>query len=252
MEEEAASMMALMPQEMLILVGGAGTRLRSVVNDVPKPMAPVAGRPFLEYLLDYWIDQGVRRFVLSVGYKGNYIKEHFGTRYKNAEVFCIHESSPLGTGGAIRMALQEIHWNGNYILLANGDTWFEVNLSTFADDAEHYVKPVTIALKAIEDNDRYGGVVVDGGLVTDFGVQSKKNCLINGGCYLLDIKFLSEFMRTFPDKFSFEEDVLKLLAAQNQVAASIQRNVFLDIGIPEDYKKAAEIVGHYKSKREDV
>lgn len=246
-------MMDSIPHEMLILVGGFGTRLRSVVNDVPKPMAPVAGRPFLEYLLDYWIDQGVSRFVLSLGYKGDSIKEHFGTRYRNAEISFVQESSPLGTGGAIRMALQEITWCEDYILLVNGDTWFEVDLSAFTVDADKYVKPVTIALKAIEANDRYGGVAIDdSGLVTDFGVQSKKSCLINGGCYLLDIKFLSEFMRTFPDKFSFEEGVLKPLAANNQVAASVQHNVFLDIGIPEDYQKTTEIVGHYKSKRGDT
>lgn len=249
MEEGAASMMASMPQEMLILVGGAGTRLRSVVNDVPKPMAPVAGRPFLEYLLDYWIDQGVRRFVLSLGYKGDSIKEHFGTRYRNAEISCIQESSPLGTGGAIRMAFQEINWNGGHILLANGDTWFEVDLTALIHDACQHGKPVTIALKTIEINDRYGGVTIDdSGLVTAFGVQSKKNCLINAGCYLLEMQALLGVLRDYPEKFSFEDDLLKPLAAKKQIASSIQNNVFLDIGIPADYQKATEVIGCYKFK----
>jgi len=238
-----------MPNEMLVLAGGFGTRLKSVVSDVPKPMAPVSGRPFLEYLLDYWVDQGVRRFVLSVGYKGDSIKEHFGTCYRNTEVSYVHESSPLGTGGAIRMALQQIHWNGDHILLANGDTWFEGDLTALAHAASQHNKPVTIALKAIEFNNRYGGVTIDdSGLITAFGVESQKKCLINAGCYLLDIQALSGALRAYPEQFSFEEDMLKPLAAQKQVASSIQNNVFLDIGIPADYQKAAEIIGCYKFK----
>lgn len=243
-------MITSVPREMLLLAGGFGTRLRSVVNDVPKPMAPVAGRPFLEYLLDYWIDQGVRRFVVSVGYKGDSIKEHFGTVYRNAEVSFVHESSPLGTGGAIRMALKEISWNGDYILLANGDTWFEVDLPVLAHDACQQDKPVTIALKSIESNDRYGGVTIDAaGLITAFGVQSQRNCLINAGCYLLDVQAVSSLVRSYPGQFSFEEDLLKPLSAQGQVASSVHNNNFLDIGIPEDYQKATEVIGRYNFKR---
>jgi D-glycero-alpha-D-manno-heptose 1-phosphate guanylyltransferase len=238
-----------MPQEMLILVGGFGTRLKSVVSDVPKPMAPVSGRPFLEYLLDYWIDQGMRRFVLSIGYKGDYIRKHFGACYRNTKVSYVHESSPLGTGGAIRMVLQEIPWNGDYMLLANGDTWFEVDLPAFVLAACTHRKPVTIALKTMESSDRYSGVTVDdSGLITAFGVHGRNNCLINAGCYLLELDALSRLLRNYPEQFSFEEDLLKLLAAKKQVASSLQNNVFLDIGIPEDYQKATEIVACYKFK----
>lgn len=238
--------MTSMPHEMLILAGGFGTRLRSVVNDVPKPMAPVAGRPFLEYLMDYWIDQGIGHFVLSLGYKGDFIREHFGSGYRLAEISYIQESTPLGTGGAIRRALEEIDWNSNYILIANGDTWFEVDLPSLSADAEHAIKPISIALKTIEDNDRYGGVAIDDGLVTEFGVQKKKNCLINGGCYLIDAVFLTNFMKNLPTQFSFEDEVLKPLAADKQVSASIQNHVFLDIGIPEDYQRTADVFGDYK------
>ena len=242
-------MMASLPQEMLILAGGAGMRLRSVVSNVPKPMAPVAGRPFLEYLLDYWIDHGVNRFVFSLGYMGDSIKEHFGTRYRNAEITCVQETSPLGTGGAIRRALLEIDWNEDHILLANGDTWFEVDLATLVNDAYQHGKSVTIALKPIKLNDRYGGVTIDdSGLVTSFGVQSKKNCLINAGCYLLEIQSLLGFVRDYPEKFSFEDDMLKPLAAKKQIASSVQKNVFLDIGVPSDYQKASKVVGCYKFK----
>jgi D-glycero-alpha-D-manno-heptose 1-phosphate guanylyltransferase len=241
--------MTSMPYEMLILAGGFGTRLRAVVNDVPKPMAPVAGRPFLEYLMDYWIGQGVSRFVLSLGYKGDLIQAHFGNSYNHAEISYIQESMPLGTGGAVRMALEEVLWNNAFILITNGDTWFEVDLPSLSSDAEHYVKPISMALKLMEDNNRYGGVAVENGLVTNFGVQEKDNCLINGGCYLIDVKFLSEFMRQLPESFSFEDEVLKPFAFNNQLAASMQNNVFLDIGIPEDYQKAAEVLSNYKFEK---
>lgn len=241
--------MTSIPYDMLILAGGAGTRLRSVVNAVPKPMAPVAGRPFLEYVFDYWIDQGVRRFVLSLGYMGEFIKDHFGANYRSAEVFCVEEPFPLGTGGAIRLALQEFDWRGRHILVANGDTWFEVGLISLWHDACKNGMPVTIALKAMEINDRYGSVSVDGnGLVTAFGVDANKNCLVNAGCYLLDVKVVLGLLLKYPDKFSFEDNFLNLLAEKKQIASSIQNNVFLDIGVPGDYHKAADVVKSYKSK----
>lgn len=243
----------LIPREMLILAGGLGKRLRSVVSDVPKPMAPVSGRPFLEFLLDYWIDQGVRRFVLSVGYMGNTIKEHFGECYRNAKVSYVHELTPLGTGGSIKMALQEIQWKSAQILLANGDTWFEGDLKALVHAAHKHNKPVTIVLKAIEINDRYGSVTIDDtGLITAFGVESKKNCLINVGCYLIDIQKISEFLSTYPEKFSFEEDLLKPLAIQKLVASSVQSLPFLDIGIPIDYQNSNKVIGYYKFKGIDT
>jgi len=237
------------PHDMLVLAGGAGTRLRSVVNAVPKPMAPVAGRPFLEYVFDYWIDQGVRRFVLSLGYMGELIKRHFGASYRSAEVYCVEEPCPLGTGGAIRLALQEFEWSGRHVLVANGDTWFEVGLISLCHDACKSGMPVTIALKGMEINDRYGGVSVDGnGLVTAFGVNVKKNCLINAGYYLLDVEVVSGLLRKYPAKFSFEDDFLNVLAEKKQIASSIQDNIFLDIGVPSDYHKAAGVVRSYQFK----
>jgi D-glycero-alpha-D-manno-heptose 1-phosphate guanylyltransferase len=237
------------PREMLILAGGFGTRLRSIVNEVPKPMAPVSGRPFLEFLLDYWIDQGVSHFVLSVGHKGNLIKDHFGTSYKNAAVSYVHETTSLGTGGAIKYALEMIKWSSDYILLANGDTWFEADLSKLVNATRQLGKPVTIVLTHIEKNDRYGGVTIDeGGLVTAFGVEKKKNCLINVGCYLLDRHEFYDVCSAYPPKFSFEENFLIPLATKNLVASSVQKFPFLDIGIPADYHKASDIVGPYKFK----
>jgi D-glycero-alpha-D-manno-heptose 1-phosphate guanylyltransferase len=227
---------------MLILAGGLGTRLKLVVNQVPKPMAPVAGRPFLEYILDYWVNQGVKSFVLSIGFKAEIIKEYFGTSYRGAKVSYIEEQFPLGTGGAIKKALQEYRWAENQILLVNGDTWFEVDLNGLAIEAAKVNKPITVALKVCPSNDRYGAVICDDGSVQEFGAKIIGPCLINGGCYLLDINFLLKNMEKYSGKFSFEDDVLPELALSNKIAGSVQDGKFLDIGIPEDYRKAFDVI----------
>lgn len=231
------------PTEMLILAGGFGTRLRSVVNNVPKPMASVSGRPFLEYLLDYWIDQGVRRFVLSTGYLSHVIQAHFGNRYRNAIVDYVHEKSPLGTGGALRLALNEMTWKSEMILMANGDTWFPVDVSQLCVNASMQETPITIALKVMEKNDRYGGVEVntDGG-IKSFGIKSEGSSLINAGCYLLNVNSLKKALGDMPAVFSFETDFLVDYAAKYHVGSSIQNLPFLDIGIPEDYQKASDLL----------
>ena len=111
----------------IILAGGLGTRLRGVVPDLPKPMAPIGGRPFLEYQLDYWINQGVSQFVLSVGYLHGAIVDHFGDRYKGAKLDYVIEKTPLGTGGGFLLAAEKLGKNDPFLLL-NGDTYFAVDL----------------------------------------------------------------------------------------------------------------------------
>jgi len=205
-------------------------------------MAPVLGRPFLEYLLDYWINQGVTSFVLSVGFKAEVIKEYFGELYRGAKVSYVEERLPLGTGGAIKNALQEFKWTGDKILLINGDTWFEVDLCMLAIDAAKDSKPITVALKAVKSNHRYGAVISNDGSVQEFGAKINGPCLINGGCYLLDVNFLQKSMEKYADKFSFEDNVLKELALSNNISSSIHDGKFLDIGIPEDYRKAIDTI----------
>ena len=231
------------PFEMLILAGGFGTRLRSVVNGVPKPMAPVAGRPFLEYLLDYWISQGIRRFVLSTGYLGHVIQEHFGNAYRGAEINYVHEQSQLGTGGALRRALNEIAWSGDVALMTNGDTWFPVYLCHLVSDAAQQQKPITIALKTMAKNERYSGVEINlDRSVKSFGINTDSRTLINAGCYLFDVSILGQALTDFPETFSLENDFLAGYAAKGLVGSSIQEQSFLDIGIPEDYLKASELL----------
>ena len=115
-----------MVKEAVILAGGFGTRLQSVVADVPKPMAPVNGKPFLQYILDYCIKQGIERVVLSTGYKHEVIFSFFGTQYNTITIQYAHEQEPLGTGGGIQFALQKCI-DENVVVL-NGDTFFDVDL----------------------------------------------------------------------------------------------------------------------------
>ena len=139
---------------MLILAGGFGTRLKSMVSDVPKPMAPIGGRSFLDYLLDYWIGQGIQRFVISTGHLASVIQLRFGSAYRSASITYVHETSPLGTGGAFRLALESVNWANECALMANGDTWFPVQLQQLCADAVQQGAPITIALKKLEKNDR--------------------------------------------------------------------------------------------------
>ena len=232
------------PVEAIILAGGLGTRLRSVVRELPKPMAPVAGRPFLELLIDYWIEQGIQHFVLSVGYMADRIEEHFGNVYRGKRVSYIYEKTPLGTGGGVRQALLSTKWEKSHLLLVNGDTWYEASLSQLVTDASASIKPITMALKPMSANDRYGGVVINTlNCVIEFDTKNNGQCLVNGGCYLLDIDAVSQCLALYPEHFSLEQDFLVSQAREGNVAASIQDKTFLDIGIPADYATASQVVG---------
>jgi D-glycero-alpha-D-manno-heptose 1-phosphate guanylyltransferase len=234
--------MKSMPQEALIIAGGLGTRLRPVVNDLPKPMADVLGKPFLSYLVDYWIAQGIMRFVLAIGYKGECIRDYFGDSYKVAKIDYIEEEEPLGTGGAVKQALENVNWQGDKIVLLNGDTWFEANVLTMCRCAQKHAAPITMTLKTVENNDRYGGVQIDDtGKVTDFTTEKGGKTLINTGCYILNVVQLKSLLVSYPLRFSIEEDVLRPFAKKGLLAASVQEKIFLDIGLPESYSQAAQI-----------
>ena len=229
--------------EAIILAGGFGTRLQSVVKDVPKPMADINGRPFLAYLFDYAISNGVERVVLSVGYKREVIERYFGNSYKGAKIeYCV-EDSPLGTGGAIKMALGMCMDKNTLVL--NGDTFFAVNLSSFADAHNKTTSLVSLALKPMECFDRYGCVALDGDTVVSF--EEKKYCdsgLINGGVYLLNRDILPT-LNCLPDIFSFEKDFLESKIADIRPYGFIDNGYFIDIGIPEDYERAKEELNDY-------
>lgn len=222
--------------ECIILAGGLGTRLQSVLNNLPKCMAPVAGQPFLYYIFKYLEKQKVSHIILSIGYKNETIKEWVCNNSWPFFVSYAVEDEPLGTGGAIKHALQQT--SEEHVLIMNGDTFFDVNLEELYN--EHMAKKadLSIALKPMKSFDRYGNVLLDeNNRITSF--VEKHFCKeghINGGTYMLNCK--SGLMEQLGDKFSFETDVLQNQFSNCNMFGYIENGYFIDIGVPIDFEKA--------------
>lgn len=230
-----------MSMDVIILAGGLGTRLASVVNDVPKPMAPVAGKPFLDHLLCTLPLHNVNQIILAVGYKYEKIKEYYGHQYQNVPIIYSIEKEPLGTGGGIALALEKVTAEHGVIL--NGDTYFDVNYEELLEVHRNSNCPITLALKQIEFPDRYGTVLLDNSKIVRFQekVMGIKTGLINGGVYAIS----AAIKDLLPDatKFSFEKEVLEKNVTSGSLAGYISKGLFIDIGIPEDYERAQTIFG---------
>lgn len=225
-------------KEAIILAGGLGTRLRSVIPDLPKCMAPVAGRPFISYVTDYFRRQGIEKFVFALGYKSEAFEDFLRTEFPpgDATYRLSVEKEPLGTGGAIRLACQQV--SERNVLVLNGDTFFGIRLGELASFHHQKAAHCTLCLKPMQNFDRYG--VVELGpeqAILDFREkQFYPEGLINGGVYALD----AERFRTegLPEKFSFEKDWLEKFYDIRRMAGLVQDEYFIDIGIPEDYERA--------------
>lgn len=225
-----------MGKEAIILAGGLGTRLRSTVPDLPKCMAPVAGRPFLSYVIDYLRMQGIERFIFSLGYRWGLIEEFLQKEYPTLDYTSVIEEEPLGTGGGIRLAIEKA--NSNNVLVANGDTLFKIQSKELFQTHIDNGSECTLALKPMHDVDRYGVVEMnDKGRILSFKEkQFYPSGLINGGIYILNKeRFLA---RQLPQKFSFEKDYLEPFCTEAPFYGSVQEGYFIDIGIPEDYQRA--------------
>lgn len=222
--------------EALILAGGLGTRLRSVVADLPKPMADVQGRPFLAYLLDYLLYHGITRTVLCVSYRYEAIESHFGTAYRDMEIAYSIERERLGTGGGIRLAMDQV--TGDDVLVLNGDSFFDAGVSKLRAEYEASGAALSIALKVMDDCTRYGRVETDdtGRIVAFREKQPGVSGLINGGIYLIDRSWFTQL--DVPEVFSFEKDVMEALCRQTHFQGVPFNDYFIDIGIPEDYARA--------------
>ena len=221
--------------EAIVLAGGFGTRLRGVVDDVPKPLAPVAGRPFLAWLLDRLAASGMRRCILATGYLSELIEERIGTYWLGMEIAYSLEPEPLGTGGAIRLAASRLHGDAAHVL--NGDTWLEYEPAALEDAACAAGASMAIALARVEDVTRYGAVEIDHRRVTGFREKGEAGPgWINAGCYFLGVDALAGLPAR--DMFSFEQDVLQPRVHAGAVAAFTATAGFIDIGVPEDYARA--------------
>lgn len=218
----------------VVLAGGFGTRLRAVVADVPKPMAPVAGRPFLELLLAALARQGVRRVVLSVGYKAELIEGHFGPRFGPVELVYEVESKPLGTGGALRRSLARCR--SESALVVNGDTYLDFDLAALQAAWARAPGPTIVGVE-VADTLRYGRLRIEQGRVREFCEKGMAGPgVINSGHYLLPTSLLAGC--ALADPFSFEADFLVPNIERLQVGAFVASGAFIDIGVPEDYRRA--------------
>lgn len=223
-------------KEAVVLAGGFGTRLRSVVQDLPKPMAPVGQRPFLEIVLDELVHAGVQRCVLAVGYKRETIEAHFGAAYRGMALAYSIEDEPLGTGGGIRQAVDMLE--GDACLVLNGDTLFRVDLAQLSQGFTERSSLLTVALKEMRDFDRYGTVVLEeDGIISGFREKQPMNRgLINGGVYALSKDLFA--LKELPSVFSFEAEILEAEVDRHRFHGQAFDAYFIDIGIPEDYARA--------------
>lgn len=223
-------------REAIILAGGLGTRLQETVPDLPKCLAPIAGRPFISYLLDYFKKGGIEKFIFSLGYKSEAVLEFVKKSLPPSRYDYVVEEEPLGTGGALRYACDKA--SGNPALVLNGDSFFRIDLSSFTDFHDLHKGSCSLALKKMHNFNRYGLVEID----RDHSIlkfKEKKRVdsgLINAGVYILNVE---SFRKThFPEKFSFEKDYLEPNAGKHALYGFIDPGYFIDIGIPEDFHKA--------------
>lgn len=226
--------------EAVILAGGFGTRLQTVVNDVPKPMAPVNGEPFLNYVFSYLKHYGITHVVLSTGYLSHKISEFYKEEYNGIRVSYAVEETPLGTGGGIRLALQQC--KTNEVLVLNGDSFFDVGVSNYYKQHQEKQSDCSLALRKVYNAARYGTITLgDSNRIAAFKEKDsiEKPGLINGGVYILN-KAL--FMTQTPaDKpFSIEKDFFETSVSHLQICGFEYDGYFIDIGIPDDYHKAQD------------
>ncbi len=226
--------------ECIILAGGLGTRLRSVVFDLPKCMAPVAGEPFLAYVIEYFRKQGIENFIFAVGYKSEVIEKYLHNEFSTVNYQLSMEQEPLGTGGALKQACSRATQKN--VLVLNGDTFFAIDVNKLTSFHIMRGADCTLSLKPMENFDRYGVVELN----EDYSIKTFKEKqfydagMINGGVYALHVdKFLKE---SLPEIFSFEDYLEKKTSAtddtKKKMYGVVQDKYFIDIGIPEDYERA--------------
>lgn len=225
-----------MIDEVVILAGGFGTRLRPAVSDLPKCMADVAGQPMLEHIIRRLLSKGVRRFIFSLGYRAEVVEAFLRQVFPSLDYDLVIEDDPLGTGGALRFALS--HAWADDVLVVNGDSLFLIDPDLLLRKHTAMGAECTLALKSMADADRYGTVEADpSGRILGFAEKkSGVSGLINGGVYLLNRRrFLA---RAWPERFSLEKDYFARFVREGCFAGVTADTYFIDIGIPEDYARA--------------
>jgi Nucleoside-diphosphate-sugar pyrophosphorylase involved in lipopolysaccharide biosynthesis/translation initiation factor 2B, gamma/epsilon subunits (eIF-2Bgamma/eIF-2Bepsilon) len=224
--------------EAIVLAGGFGSRLREAVPDLPKPMAPIAGEPFLEILLRSLARNGFRNVIVSLGFMADKISSYFGTSFAGMQLKYVIEDNPLGTGGAVRLALSQCQEDHAFIF--NGDTYLSFEASIVEDLWQRHQHPIILA-RALEDTSRYGRLLVSDGFVQGFCEKGLPGPgLINAGCYVLSAHQLDAWPLNSP--FSLEKDFFVHAVKLQPVDVFETSGLFIDIGVPDDYQSAQELL----------
>ena len=229
----------------IILAGGLGTRLRVAVPNLPKPMAPIHGKPFLEHQIKYWMAQGVTHFILSVGYQYEKIINYFGNRFNGADIEYVIEKTPLGTGGGLLLAAQKIKERNKPFLLLNGDTYFNVDLKALKLFAEKKESDWTFSLFKSHDKSRYLGVNVDSDGLLHFSTADGgiSGGLVNGGVYWIQPRVFEKLSIVAGETASLETDLLPEIEKKGYRIYGYEfKSTFIDIGVPDDYENAKKII----------
>lgn len=220
--------------EAVVLAGGFGTRLRQVVANVPKPMAPIAGRPFLEILLGSLAQKGFSRVVLALGYMAEVISNRFGSHFAGLDIRYVVEETPLGTGGATRLAASVC--TQDHLFIFNGDTYIDLEVERIEQQWQINRHPIVVG-RQVSDIARFGALAVDVDRITSFSEKGGAGPgLINAGCYVIATESLARFPLNQP--FSLEADYFVQEIARSKVEVFITDGLFIDIGVPEDYERA--------------
>ncbi|MEQ9116299.1 MAG: nucleotidyltransferase family protein [Rickettsiales bacterium] len=220
----------------IILAGGKGTRLQEVVSDLPKPMANISGKPFLEYILRHLHQNNISHVIISVGYKKEIIKEYFGNKYKSIYIEYAEEEKPLGTGGAILNACKKIYDLNNPFYIFNGDSFLNADLTLAMDFHINCKSNLTVLSNYMNDASRYGLINFNqSNEITEF-IEKKLGAkgYINSGVYITSLSFISKALRNKARQFSFEE-FLATKVKQIKAFTFKTNTYFIDIGIPEDF-----------------
>lgn len=230
----------------IVLAGGLGTRLRERVADRPKALAPVAGRPFIQYLLDGLAAAGVTHVTLATGYLGEMVQACVGESHGGMPVSYSREMAPLGTGGAIVQAMAQLP--DAPVLILNGDTWFGLDLKALVAWCAKEPERDAIALRQVADTSRYATVALQGERIVEFGGPSSPGPgLINGGIYWLRRASLERFV--MPPVFSIENDFFKPHAQELGMRGFVSDAHFIDIGVPQDYDRAQIVLPQWAAIR---